>query len=102
MTEVKRFGLKIYNCKTDKVPEGVAYVGRPSTFGNPWTFKGSGIDSIHVVKDRKTAIACFKKYVKTNLAIAQLAKRHLKGKDLSCWCSPESCHAEILMEVANT
>jgi hypothetical protein len=25
----------------------------------------------------------------------------LKGKDLVCWCAPERCHAEVLIDLAN-
>ena len=25
----------------------------------------------------------------------------LRGKDLVCWCAPESCHADVLMRLAN-
>jgi Domain of unknown function (DUF4326) len=25
----------------------------------------------------------------------------LRGKHLVCWCAPERCHAEVLMELAN-
>ena len=26
----------------------------------------------------------------------------LRGKDLVCWCAPERCHGDILIELANT
>jgi hypothetical protein len=25
----------------------------------------------------------------------------LRGKDLVCWCAPEPCHGEVLLELAN-
>jgi hypothetical protein len=25
----------------------------------------------------------------------------LRGKDLICWCVPDSCHADVLLELAN-
>jgi hypothetical protein len=25
----------------------------------------------------------------------------LRGKNLVCWCAPERCHAEVLIELAN-
>lgn len=28
-------------------------------------------------------------------------KQYLKGKDLVCWCAPERCHADVLLEIAN-
>ena len=26
----------------------------------------------------------------------------LRGKDLVCWCAPERCHGDILIELANS
>ena len=26
----------------------------------------------------------------------------LKGKTLGCWCKPNNCHGDILIELANT
>jgi len=25
----------------------------------------------------------------------------LRGQDLVCWCAPEACHGDILLELAN-
>jgi hypothetical protein len=25
----------------------------------------------------------------------------LRGKDLVCWCDPDACHADVLLDVAN-
>jgi hypothetical protein len=29
------------------------------------------------------------------------ALHELRGKNLVCWCAPERCHAEVLIELAN-
>jgi hypothetical protein len=29
------------------------------------------------------------------------ALHELRGKELVCWCAPERCHAEVLIELAN-
>jgi len=26
----------------------------------------------------------------------------LRGKDLACWCAPEPCHGEVLLELADS
>src|SRR3954454_19950949 len=26
----------------------------------------------------------------------------LRGKDLLCWCAPEACHGDVLIELANS
>lgn len=101
MVEIKRWKLKLYNLHYDKPPKDVVYVGRPTTFGNPFTHLDSSSTKSIKVKDRATAVASYKKYLKQNLIIAKLARKQLKGKSLSCWCCPHACHAEVLMDVAN-
>ena len=29
------------------------------------------------------------------------ALQELRGKDLVCWCAPEHCHADVLIELAS-
>lgn len=29
-------------------------------------------------------------------------KRELRGKNLACWCKASPCHADVLLEIANT
>lgn len=101
MILVKRHGLKIYNVNTDKkIPKDVVYVGRPTTFGNPYTHLKSDKGALHVLKTPALVLEEFKKYMVRNTAIAKEAKRHLKGKNLSCPCDTP-CYAELLMDVAN-
>lgn len=28
-------------------------------------------------------------------------KKELKGKDLVCWCKPQRCHGDYLLQLAN-
>lgn len=85
---------KVYNKrKGNFVPAGAIYVGRGSPWGNPFKI---GIDGT-----RQEVIAMFKVY-----AIARLKSEPdwllpLQGKDLVCWCSPQPCHADILIKLAN-
>lgn len=101
MITVAKHGLKIYNLKFDKPPAGVVYVGRPTTFGNPYTHLKSDTRAIHVVGTREECIAAFREYLLRNTLIADLARKQLRGKSLSCWCAPEACHAQVLMDLAN-
>ncbi len=35
-------------------------------------------------------------------SLATIVKRHLRGKDLACWCKEgEPCHADVLLRLAN-
>lgn len=81
---------KVLNKNMDRIPRGAVYVGRGSSFGNP--FK-SGRRDYNVMK--------FKAYLLSNPELLAKVKLELRGKDLVCLCAPAFCHAEILMEIAN-
>lgn len=85
---------KVINAR-DGVPISDAiYVGRPSDFGNPFT--------IGVHGNRKQVIEKYKALVAKDPAFIKRIKKELKGKDLICWCAPKACHADILLEIANS
>lgn len=73
------------------VPNAV-YVGRPTKWGNPF--------SIGLHGNRQEVIELFKNYLANRPALI-MSLDELKGKDLICWCAPEPCHADILLELAN-
>jgi hypothetical protein len=38
----------------------------------------------------------------TGFSLAIIAKKHLRGKDLACWCPlDQPCHADVLLRLAN-
>lgn len=83
--------MRILNQKVHGTPRGAVYVGRPSKFGNPFDVKTYG---------RGKCIELYREWIKTQpLLIKEIEK--LKGKDLVCWCWPEPCHAEVIMQIAN-
>lgn len=68
------------------------YVGRPTMWGNPFVIGEDGT--------REEVVAKYERYIKqVPLLLSMLPQ--LKGKDLTCWCAPESCHADILLRLAN-
>jgi hypothetical protein len=81
---------KVYHCKRDKVPAGTIYVGRPTKWGNPYT--------IGVHGDREDVIRKFRDSMTDEFCVE--VREELKGKSLACWCAPEACHADVLLEVA--
>ena len=52
-------------------------------------------------RSRKTRT--FKKHYMWNTKgkkyLAKTYKQHLKGKKLGCWCKPECCHGDVLVEL---
>ena len=75
------------------------YIGRPSKWGNPFSHK-SGTLAEFQVDSRDEAVARYEEWIKTQPSL--LASLHeLKGKTLGCWCSPQSCHGDILVRLAD-
>jgi hypothetical protein len=84
---------KVYNIHLDTVPPGAVYVGRGSSFGNPFVINRDG--------SRDTVIAKFTKYLRENPRLRDRIRKELRGRDLICFCAPKSCHGDVLLEVAN-
>lgn len=68
------------------------YIGRPSKWGNPFVV---GVDG-----DRATVIAQYRDWVLRQPEL-MAALPELRGKVLGCWCSPQACHGDVLVELAN-
>lgn len=84
---------RVWNKRDKNTPSDAVYVGRPSRFGNPFV--------LHRGQDRAEIIAKYRSYIDRNPALVRLIRRELRGKDLVCWCAPLSCHADVLLEIAN-
>ena len=50
---------------------------------------------------RAEVIAIFRDYLLSRPEL-MAALPELRGKDPACWCSPEPCHDEVLLELANS
>ena len=68
------------------------YVGRPSKWGNPFVIGRDGT--------RDEVIAKYRAWI-VRQPVLMAALHELRGKNLVCWCAPESCHGEVLIELAN-
>jgi len=66
------------------------YIGRPSKWGNPFEIGKDG--------SRKEVIEKYRKYVLENEELMN-DLHELKGKVLGCWCKPEACHGDVLVEL---
>lgn len=82
---------KVYNKHHKDAPKDAIYVGRPTIWGNPFVVNKDG--------NRLEVIEKYKAYAAT---LVDDIKRELKGKDLVCWCAPKPCHADVLLEIANS
>jgi len=80
----------------------IVYVGRPSRFGNPYQI---GDWSYYLGRACQTIDDVVESYrLRLNASPLQqrIAKRHLTGKNLSCWCRLDcKCHADVLLDFVN-
>ncbi len=69
------------------------YIGRGSIWGNPFTVKEMG---------REAAIEAYREYItkqleqRPELVTALLT---LRGKRLGCFCKPQACHGDVLLDL---
>jgi hypothetical protein len=83
----------VYNKRTGS-PGGSVYVGRPTCWGNPFS---EGVDGT-----REEVIEAYRAWLLARPSLVAKAKHILRGRDLVCWCAPKACHADILLEIANS
>lgn len=86
---------KVLNKRTwkygQRFPVNAVYVARPSKWGNPFSVEKYG---------RKKAIELYRAWIYESGLIDDIFE--LKGKDLVCFCAPLPCHADYLLELANS
>jgi len=66
-----------------------------SIFANPFTVKEYG---------REQVLEKYKIWLKEQIKKGKITKEQilaLKGKSLGCWCHPEPCHGDVLVEFIN-
>jgi hypothetical protein len=69
------------------------YIGRPSMWDNPFVIGKDGT--------RADVIAKYRAWLQTQPDMIRKAQAELRGKVLACWCAPNTCHGDVLAEVAN-
>ncbi len=79
----------VVHCKKSRYD---IYIGRPSKWGNPFEIGKDGT--------RDEVIKKYENYILNNPKLLA-ALPELKGKILGCWCSPKSCHGDVLVRLAN-
>ena len=88
-------GPKVLNRREEREvlgdPQSV-YVGRPTKWGNPYHM------GIHGT--REEVIQRYRDWLLDNEELMR-SLSELRGRDLSCWCAPLPCHADVLLELAN-
>jgi hypothetical protein len=105
-----------------RMPENAVSVTRPGKWGNPfkvglwfkrlssdwkvWSYATDGQQrgpfGNEAVETLERSLELFAEYAPARLRWDRAWLEPLRGKDLACWCPPESkCHADILLKLAN-
>jgi len=79
---------KVVHCKNTN--EKFVYIGRPSKWGNPFTIGKDG--------NRKQVIEKYRVYLISNPELIN-SLYELESENLGCWCYPNLCHGDILIEL---
>lgn len=83
---------KVLNKRRDPLSQDAAYIGRGSKWGNPFRI---GVDG-----DRDTVIAKYESWLRDQHHLLR-ALDELRGRDLVCFCAPDTCHGDLLLWLAN-
>lgn len=73
-------------------PPGSVFIGRPSKWGNPFAIGRDGT--------RAEVIAKHRAWLPTQPHL-MVALSDLRGRHLVCFCGPQPCHGDVLLELAN-
>lgn len=86
---------KVVHCKKEKYD---VYIGRPSEFENPFKI---GHDSEGTYWNREQVIELYRCWINQpyNEELRKRMKVELKGKVLGCWCRPNKCHGDVIIEI---
>lgn len=77
----------VVHCK--KSPYDV-YIGRPSKWGNPFSIGKDG--------NRKQVIEKYRGWILDQPELIE-SLHELDGKVLGCWCHPNPCHGDVLVNL---
>lgn len=93
---------RVLNKRQSGIPNDAVYVGRPSKWGNPFTHFSRGTAAAFRVATREEAVDRYRWWITEGGGKYLLDDLHeLRDKDLVCWCAPQDCHADVLIELAN-
>ena len=77
------------------------YIGRNMSFYVPGAIQSKWANPFSAKKyGREKCIKMYRKYLMENTELMASLKE-LRGKTLGCWCKPEACHGDILVNILN-
>jgi hypothetical protein len=89
--QLRKEVMKVIRVVNNVAPAGSVAIGRGSVWGNPFIIGQDG--------DRDTVISKFYHYAKWRLEREPQWLEPLQGKDLACYCSPNPCHGNAIIQL---
>lgn len=90
-------GIKDFNEWNNK--SNTLYIGRNMSYYVPGTYQSKWANPFSVKKYSRTkCLEMYKNFVLNNHELYN-SLEELKNKELGCWCKPELCHGDILIEL---
>lgn len=80
------------------------FIGRPTIWGNPFTHLPCNHVADFMVETRQEAINKYREWLTNKVNNEPEFKTklmELDGKTLGCWCRPQACHGDAIIEVIN-
>lgn len=68
-------------------------IDRTTHWGNPFVIGRDGT--------RAQVVEKYRAWILREPEMIAYAKQTLCGKILGCWCAPNACHGDVLLEIAN-
>ncbi|MGW3846899.1 DUF4326 domain-containing protein [Streptomyces fagopyri] len=90
-----------YGPTLEHAPTGVVYVGR-TLYRGGWRLPGNPLFNpynVGAIHTRDQAIDLYREHLLKRPDLLALIPE-LRGRTLACWCAPEACHADVLVEFA--
>ena len=75
------------------------YPEADSKFANPFKISRDGRET------REDVIQRYRVYITDKINNGDITREdldNLRGKNLGCWCRPEACHGDVLLDILNT
>ena len=87
--------IQLKRTKGWRMPPNTVKVDRSTKWGNP--FKPPLDGTV------EQCVRMFRNYVSQSAFLSFFDLNELRGKNLACWCKPGvPCHADVLIELANS
>ena len=93
------------------MPPNTVKVDRTTKWGNPNAWREYEIRALDVPRDvdpkavaRELAVEDFRRDLMDGALPFTVsdARAELRGKNLACWCPRGACHADVLLQIANS